>query len=939
MNNTPQKNSLPRRLTLPQSIHPESSPQQPVQVQPGSTTSQLPPMQPVPQWSPQTPPPGPPSQWRPQTPPGAPVQQYGQTPPGGALQVRPVQSGPSSQLYRQTPPVVPAQARPMQPGPPAQQYGQMPPVMQSQARPVPSQPASKLPVDTLRHIPAIRGLSAKEQQSPSPLVASVMAHHEQAVRQHTTVLEAYTPQQKQQEEAPPKRSRTASLAQGLRRKSILRKRVPVLLQMSAVECGAACLAMILRYYGRKTSISEVSERVSIGRDGLSALGIVKAARDYGLRVRAISLKDNDFRGVNLPAIIHWQFNHFLIVERWSPTSVDVVDPASGARRIPAAEFDASFTGVVITLEPGVQFVRSTNSQAITIGTYALEYIKRAPLVLVQILVASIILQGVGLLFPLLTDVIVDEIIPSKVSDVLPLIGIGIVVILIAQLITMLLRASLLVYLQTRIDTRIMPSFFERLLMLPQSFFQKRSSGDILTRIESNTIVRDIISNQLVSTLLDGGLVVIYLAILFAESSTFGIVVLVVAICQVIILLCTNNPIRDLNRRELEAAGKTQGYVAEALAGITTLKAAGAEHRAFGRWANLFFDQLNTTTRLSYLSSAIGSFMTTLSTLAPLVLLWIGTMQVINGTMQVGTMLALNALASSFLTPVTSLVSSGQQLQIVHSHLERIADVLDAQPEQDIQRVQQPPRLTGRIHLEHVSFRYDANSSYVLNDISLDVEPGQKIAIVGRTGSGKSTLGQLLLGLCLPTEGEILYDGIPLRFLNYQAVRAQFGVVMQNSTVFSGSIRENIAFNVPDIGLERIAQAAHIAAIHDDIMQMPMGYETYVSEGGSALSGGQRQRISIARAVAANPAIMLLDEATSALDVITERTVEQNLHNLGCTQVIIAHRLSTVRNADRILVLDGGVLLEQGTHNELIQQNRYYAQLIRSQLANGEIVRD
>jgi ABC-type bacteriocin/lantibiotic exporter with double-glycine peptidase domain len=192
---------------------------------------------------------------------------------------------------------------------------------------------------------------------------------------------------------------------------------------------------------------------------------------------------------------------------------------------------------------------------------------------------------------------------------------------------------------------------------------------------------------------------------------------------------------------------------------------------------------------------------------------------------------------------------------------------------------------------------------------------------------------------LPTEGEILYNGIPLRFLNYQAVRAQFGVVMQNASVFSGSIRENIAFNVPDIGLERIAQAAHIAAIHDDIMQMPMGYETYVSEGGSALSGGQRQRIAIARAVAANPAIMLLDEATSALDVITERTVEQNLRNLGCTQIIIAHRLSTVRNADCILVLDGGVLLEQGTHHELMRQNRYYAQLIRSQLANGEIVRD
>jgi ATP-binding cassette subfamily B protein len=809
------------------------------------------------------------------------------------------------------------------------------PPMQPGAQPQP-------PMQALRRMPPVRGLSPGEQQNPSPLVASVIAHHEQAVRRNTSGLEAYAPAKKQPENKPGASQRSLfalliwlqSLIQ-----NIYRKRVPVLLQMSEVECGAACLAMILRYYGRKTSISEISDRAGIGRDGLSALGIVKAARDYGLRVRAISLKDNDFRFVSLPAIVHWQFNHFLIVERWSPTSVDVVDPATGPRRLPAAEFDAGFTGVVIMLEPGVQFVRHTNAPEITLSTYVTAYIKRAPITLVQIIVASLLLQFFGLLFPLLTEIVVNQVIPHQVSDVLPLLGAGIIVIIIAQLITMLLRAALLVYLQTRIDTHIMPAFFEHLLTLPQSFFQKRSSGDILTRIESNTIVRNIISNQLVSAALDGGLVAFYLIILFTQSSTFGFLVVIIALFQAAVLLFTNRPMRNLNRRELEAMGKTQGYVAEALAGITTLKAAGAEQRAFARWANLFFDQLNAETRQNYLSSTIGSFLSTLSTLAPLVLLWAGTIQVLNGSMLVGTMLGLNALATAFLTPVASLVSSGQQLQIVHSHLERIGDVLGAQPEQDVQRVQEPPHLTGRISLEHVSFRYDANSPYVLKDISLRIEPGQKIAIVGRTGSGKSTLGQLLLGLCIPTEGEIFYDGIPLRFLNYQAVRAQFGVVMQDSAIFSGSIRENIAFNVPDIGLERVAKAAQIAAVHDDIMQMPMGYETFVSEGGSALSGGQRQRIAIARAVAAAPAIMLFDEATSALDVITEQRVEQNLRRLGCTQIIIAHRLSTVHNADRILVLDEGKLVEQGTHNELIKQNRFYANLIRSQLSSGEIKGD
>jgi ABC-type bacteriocin/lantibiotic exporter with double-glycine peptidase domain len=300
------------------------------------------------------------------------------------------------------------------------------------------------------------------------------------------------------------------------------------------------------------------------------------------------------------------------------------------------------------------------------------------------------------------------------------------------------------------------------------------------------------------------------------------------------------------------------------------------------------------------------------------------------------MLALNALATAFLSPLASLVSSGQRLQVVQSHLERVADVLDAQPEQDIQRVQQPPRLTGRIELERVSFRYDANSPLVLKDITLRIEAGQKIAIVGRTGSGKSTLGRLLLGLCLPTQGDISYDGIPLRFLNYQAVRAQFGVVIQDAAIFSGSVRENIALNAPDISMERVIKTAQMAAVHEDVMHMPMGYETYVSEGGSALSGGQRQRLAIARALAHAPAILLLDEATSSLDVITERRVEYNLRKLGCTQIIIAHRLSTVRNADRILVIDNGTLVEQGTHQELIKQDKYYARLIRSQLASGEI---
>jgi ABC-type bacteriocin/lantibiotic exporter with double-glycine peptidase domain len=305
-------------------------------------------------------------------------------------------------------------------------------------------------------------------------------------------------------------------------------------------------------------------------------------------------------------------------------------------------------------------------------------------------------------------------------------------------------------------------------------------------------------------------------------------------------------------------------------------------------------------------------------------------------MQPGTMLALNALGASILGPLASLVLSTRQLQLVRSHMERLADVIEAEPEQEIQRVSQPPRLRGHIRLEQVHFHYDPHSPPILRDINLTVQPGQKVAIVGRTGSGKSTLGSLLLGLYAPSKGEILYDGIPLRTLNYQAVRSQFGVVMQEATIFSGSVRENITLNDPSMSMERVIRAAQIAAIHDDIMQMPMEYETMVSEGGNALSGGQRQRLALARALATNPAILLLDEATSSLDVATEQVVERNIRQLACTQIIIAHRLSTIRSADMILVLDAGQIVEHGTHDALLRHNGHYARLIQSQLASGEV---
>jgi ABC-type bacteriocin/lantibiotic exporter with double-glycine peptidase domain len=711
------------------------------------------------------------------------------------------------------------------------------------------------------------------------------------------------------------------------------RRVPVLLQMGATECGAACLAMILSYFGRKTQVVELSEACGVGRDGLTARTITQTARRYGLRVKAYSLEPAQFEYVPLPAIAHWNFSHFVVVERWSPQTVEVVDPAVGRRRLTAEEFDAGFTGVVLTFEPGVQFERRRVAGKSSWRGY-LKQILRLPGtlgVLVQILLASLLLQTFGLVVPALTKVLVDHVLPFSITNVMIQLGIGMAVVVLALMVTGYLRAALLIYLEAKLDARMMLGFFEHMLALPFKFFQQRTTGDLLMRLGSNTVIREALTNQTISAALDGGLVLVYLLILLALKPGFGLVVLVLGLIQIGLLLGTSRRIHGLMQRDLAAAAKSQSYLVEALAGMATLKAAGAEERALDHWSNLFFKHLNVSLQRSRLSAIISTGLTALNTLSPLLLLWIGAYYVLNDAMTLGTMLALNALAASFLAPLASLVASGQQFQLVSAHLDRIADVVEAVPEQDLQATKPAPPLSGRIELKNVNFRYDPNGPLTLHDISVTIEPGQKVALVGRTGSGKSTLAKLLLGLYTPDEGEILFDDLPLPSFDYRTVRSQFGVVLQESFLFSGSIRQNIAFNDPDLTLEQVMEAARLAHIHDDIEQMPMGYDTFLAEGGMSLSGGQRQRLSIARALIHRPAVLLLDEATSHLDVVTERLVDQSLKSLSCTRIVIAHRLSTIHDADLILALDEGEIVERGAHEELLARNGYYAALVNGQL--------
>jgi ATP-binding cassette, subfamily B, bacterial len=707
----------------------------------------------------------------------------------------------------------------------------------------------------------------------------------------------------------------------------------VVLQLSQVECGAACLAMILGFHGRRTGVAECRDACSAGRSGATAETLLRAARAYGLHARGYAVEPQACARAPLPAIVHWNFNHFVVLERWSPQQVDVVDPALGRRRLPPAEFEAAFTGVLLAFQPGPAFQRRASSGSRAWSSY-LSRIWRVPgfkPLVAQMVGASATLLTLGLGLALVTATLIDRVLPANDNIALNIVGLGVALLVTTQLITSYLRGVLVAYLQHHVDARIVPDFVEHLLSLPFAFFAHRSSGDLMLRIGSHAMVRELLTGEIIAAPLDGLLVLGYLAVLLTRDALLGGLALGLGLVQGVLLVATARQTHALTQHYLAAQTATQSYLAEALRGIATLKAAGAEDRVVEHWSSLNATELNVALERNLLTTTVGGGLSALRLLTPLVLLWVGAHRVLDGELSLGAMLGLNAIAAAALGPLTSLIASARPVLLARAHVERMSDVFEAQPEQSPNGVSEAPPLSGRVELRHVGFRYDAESPWVLRDVSLTIEPGQKIALVGASGSGKSTLGLLLLGLYRPTTGEILYDGQPLDQLRLRGVRRQLGVVLQDAMLFGDSIRRNIAFNSPHLTLDAVREAGRQAQIADEIERMPMGWETLVSEGGGSLSGGQVQRIALARALVAHPAILLLDEATSHLDALTEERIEVNLSSLACTRIVIAHRLSTIRDADAILVLEDGRIAERGTHDALLRSDGPYTSFASRQL--------
>jgi NHLM bacteriocin system ABC transporter peptidase/ATP-binding protein len=702
--------------------------------------------------------------------------------------------------------------------------------------------------------------------------------------------------------------------------------------MEAVECGAASLGIVLGYYGRVVPLPELRQVCGVSRDGSKASKMVLAAKHYGLKSAGYKTELEQLLTLPCPYIVFWNFNHFLVVEGFSRDRVYLNDPGSGPRTVSLGEFDASYTGVVLTMEPGPEFVRA--GQKPSVVRALAERLRHSTGTLLYCVIAGFLLVVPGLITPVFTQVFVDEFLVRGMADWVRPLLVGLALNL--AMIWTLRHLQLLFLRRLKIKLAIGMSgrFLWHTLRLPSGFYAQRQAGEIGSRVDLNDKVAGVLSGKLATTAISLITLVFYVLIMLTYDPILtGIGVGLAALNFLVLRMAARRRIDASTRLGLEY-GKAFGISISGLQSMETLKASGLESDFFARWSGYYTKALNTLQDLSIQDRQIGIVPQVLSTLTTVALLTIGGLRVIHGDLSLGMLIAFQSLMAAFQQPVSDLVDLGSTLQDLVGDLNRLDDLLGYPADRQFAGESEPSqpgrRLSGRLELRNLTFGYSPLEAPLIENFNLTVEPGQRVALVGGSGSGKRTLIRLITGLYEPWRGEVLFDAQRRADLPRAQVAHSLAMVDQDIFMFAGSIRANLTLWDTAVADSELVRACKDAAIHEAILALPGGYDAQLLEGGTNLSGGQRQRLELARALVGDPAILVMDEATSALDTRTEQQIEQNLRRRGCTCIVVAHRLSAIRDCDEIIVLDGGKVVERGTHAALWKKGGTYARLLRSE---------